>query len=187
MKAPLRLTLCLCILGLAGCAGSRTLRDPYSSGRDGTRGSVAGEEEPGSLYPGSADADSLGAGDERLPQALGVLVDTLNSPSTFLTDLPDISDSLAAVTQARLPSNVEIFDYPVVVNRRVLVWIDRYLGAARSHFETSLRRSGRYLPMARRIFAEEGVPQDLAFLAHVESGFRSNARSPARAGSIPRS
>ena len=35
--------------------------------------------------------------------------------------------------------------------------------------------------MARRIFAEEGIPQDLAAMAHIESGFRHNARSPARA------
>ena len=31
----------------------------------------------------------------------------------------------------------------------------------------SLRLSGRYLAMARRIFREEGVPQDLVFLAHL--------------------
>jgi LysM repeat protein len=35
--------------------------------------------------------------------------------------------------------------------------------------------------MARRIFKEEGVPQDLVFLAHVESAFKVNALSSARA------
>ncbi|MCK4304672.1 MAG: LysM peptidoglycan-binding domain-containing protein, partial [Candidatus Eisenbacteria sp.] len=56
-----------------------------------------------------------------------------------------------------------------------------YQGKGRNSFERSLKRSGRYLGMARRIFAEEGVPQDLSFLAHVESAFRFNARSPKRA------
>jgi len=65
--------------------------------------------------------------------------------------------------------------------RRVLAWIDLYQGRSRRSFNRSLKRSGRYLAMARRIFAEEGVPQDLTCLAHVESGFRHNARSPARA------
>lgn len=43
------------------------------------------------------------------------------------------------------------------------------------------RRSGRYLPMIRRIFREEGVPADLAYLAAVESNFNPHARSPAHA------
>ncbi|MGC9520017.1 MAG: LysM peptidoglycan-binding domain-containing protein [Desulfuromonadaceae bacterium] len=44
-----------------------------------------------------------------------------------------------------------------------------------------LERSGRYLPLMRQTFAEEGLPQDLAFLALVESGFNSNAHSWANA------
>jgi membrane-bound lytic murein transglycosylase D len=92
-------------------------------------------------------------------------------------DLPDLPDSLAAATEAKLPPIEELFDYPVVVNRRVLTWIDEYLGRSRKTMNAGLRRSGRYLPMARRIFAEEGIPQDLVFLAHIESNFRPNARS----------
>ncbi len=120
-------------------------------------------------------------GTEWLIDSLSVRVDSLNFPGAFQGDLPDISDSLAAYTESRLPSGEELFDYPVELNRRVLAWIDFYLGRGRSSFDRSLERSGRYLAMARRIFAEEGVPQDLAFLAHVESGFRHNAQSPARA------
>lgn len=44
-----------------------------------------------------------------------------------------------------------------------------------------LVRSGRYLPMIRRIFAEQGLPAELAYLAAVESNFNPRARSPARA------
>jgi membrane-bound lytic murein transglycosylase D len=116
-----------------------------------------------------------------LIDSLAVLVDPLSIPAEAGIEIPDISDSLAAETEARLPSVEELFDYPVVVNRRVLTWIDLYRTKAKRNFERGLRRSGRYLAMARRIFAEEGVPQDLVFLAHVESGFRHNARSSKRA------
>ena len=42
-------------------------------------------------------------------------------------------------------------------------------------------RSGRYLPMFREIFAEEGLPLDLIYMAQVESAFKTNAYSRARA------
>lgn len=173
-----------------GCGGSKNLRNssitaPTRSDGATHSGSDNGEadaEQGGDvLYPTEAEIDSFFVGTEWLLDSLAVSVDSLSSPGAFGTDLPDISDSLAAATQARLPSVEEIFDYPVVVNRRVLVWIDLYLGRAKDTFQRSLKRSGHYLAMARRIFAEEGVPQDLTFLAHVESGFRYNARSPKRA------
>ena len=43
-----------------------------------------------------------------------------------------------------------------------------------------LRRSGRYKPMISRILKEEGVPQELIFLAQAESGFTPRAMSRAR-------
>jgi membrane-bound lytic murein transglycosylase D len=43
--------------------------------------------------------------------------------------------------------------------------------------EAGLRRSGRYKPMIQRILAEEGLPQELIFLAQAESGFSPKAVS----------
>jgi membrane-bound lytic murein transglycosylase D len=40
-----------------------------------------------------------------------------------------------------------------------------------------LRRSGRYRPLIQRILDDEGVPQELIYLAQVESGFLPRARS----------
>jgi membrane-bound lytic murein transglycosylase D len=135
----------------------------------------AGAEADAALF------DSVLAETDLLLDSLSVPIDSLSGPTTLSADLPDLSDSLAAATEARLPSVDELFDYPVVVNRRVLAWIDQYSGRGKTSFNRSLKRSGRYLAMARRIFAEEGVPQDLTFLAHVESAFRFNARSHKRA------
>ncbi len=164
--------------GLSGCAVSPHLSDPQE---------VSDEVQP---YPVHREATEL-VGDaeeylanlefENLIDEQSVLVDSLESPGSLVDGIPDISDSLAVETEARLPASEELFDYPVVVNRRVLTWVDAYTGRSRNSFSNSLQRSGRYLPMARQIFAEEGVPRDLAFLGHVESGFRFNARSPKRA------
>lgn len=43
-----------------------------------------------------------------------------------------------------------------------------------------LRRSGRYKPMIAKILREEGVPEELIFLAQAESGFIPRAMSRAR-------
>jgi peptidoglycan lytic transglycosylase D len=51
----------------------------------------------------------------------------------------------------------------------------------RDVLERGWRRSGRYLPMIRRVFRAEGVPPELGYLAAVESNFNPHARSPARA------
>lgn len=40
-----------------------------------------------------------------------------------------------------------------------------------------LRRSGRYRPLVQRILDDEGVPQELIYLAQVESGFLPRAKS----------
>jgi membrane-bound lytic murein transglycosylase D len=47
----------------------------------------------------------------------------------------------------------------------------------REQFAEGVARSNRYLKAFRRILAEEGVPQELVFLPHVESSYRWNARS----------
>src|SRR5262249_24239268 len=64
---------------------------------------------------------------------------------------------------------VEVYDLPVVLNDAVLSCIDLYQGRLRDWFTAALERGGRYLPRIREIFASEGVPQDLAYTALVES------------------
>jgi membrane-bound lytic murein transglycosylase D len=57
-------------------------------------------------------------------------------------------------------------------------------GSGRGTIAAGLRRSGRYVALARKIFAEEGVPQDLVWLAQAESGWNTNAYSAAAAYGI---
>ena len=76
------------------------------------------------------------------------------------------------------------FDIPIEMNDRVQIWIDRYSRRHKSSFEAGLGRSGRHLERFREIFAEAGLPRDLVYMAHVESGYKTSAYSRAHARGI---
>ncbi|MBI5445180.1 MAG: transglycosylase SLT domain-containing protein [Deltaproteobacteria bacterium] len=65
--------------------------------------------------------------------------------------------------------------------REVQAIIEEFTGPQRTVFTEGLVRSGRYLPMVRSILAERRLPQELAYIALVESHFRVDARSPTNA------
>ena len=73
------------------------------------------------------------------------------------------------------------FDIPVVLNDDVLRLLNFYQNRGREIMEVGLKRSGMYVPLFREIFREEGVPLDLVYMAHVESHFKPNAYSRAKA------
>jgi membrane-bound lytic murein transglycosylase D len=72
-------------------------------------------------------------------------------------------------------------DLPLMINDYVAGYISYYSTRGRGVFERALARSGRYRDMIQRIFQQEGVPQDLIYLAQAESGFHPLALSRARA------
>jgi membrane-bound lytic murein transglycosylase D len=74
-----------------------------------------------------------------------------------------------------------VFDIPIDYNKEVKSWIKHFQTEGRGVFTTWLKRSHRYLPRIQKILAEQGLPQDLAYIAMIESGFSSNATSAARA------
>lgn len=78
----------------------------------------------------------------------------------------------------------EASDLPAELNDAVLGFIDLYQGRLRDWFAAALARGGRYLPFIRAAFAAEGIPQDLAYVALVESAFKPAALSRARAKGV---
>ena len=73
-------------------------------------------------------------------------------------------------------------DLPLMVNDPVLAYLNYFRTARGSAIvETGLRRAGRYREMVQRVLREEGVPQDLVFLAQAESAFLPQAVSKAGA------
>ena len=75
-------------------------------------------------------------------------------------------------------------DFPFKLNPLVLGYVNYYQGRGRGTMETGLRRSGQYMAMARKIFREEGVPEDIVWLGQVESSWRPTARSEAAASGL---
>ncbi|NDF14767.1 LysM peptidoglycan-binding domain-containing protein [bacterium] len=73
------------------------------------------------------------------------------------------------------------FDLPIEMNKAVEKWIDYFVGRGRKHFEKYLERSEHFIPFLRPILKNAKAPQDLVYLAMIESGFNNNARSNARA------
>ncbi|HJV38029.1 MAG TPA: LysM peptidoglycan-binding domain-containing protein [Geothrix sp.] len=73
------------------------------------------------------------------------------------------------------------YDFPIDLNDKVLTWVSVFTTTKRGFMENALGRASVYMPMIRQVFAEEGVPSDLAYLAVIESGFRNEAKSRAKA------
>lgn len=90
---------------------------------------------------------------------------------TFPTDpnlRPKVKEEIAAT----------LSQLPLEENDAVLSYI-HYFSTDRGHktLVAGLRRAGRYRSLIQRILDEEGVPQELIFLAQAESGFLPRAKS----------
>ena len=73
-------------------------------------------------------------------------------------------------------------DLPLVLNDQVAMFINYFSGPrGRATLEHAWARSSRYREMISRILKQEGVPQDLIYLAQAESGFQPLALSRAGA------
>ncbi len=81
------------------------------------------------------------------------------------------------------PVSVELTSYKY--HKRAVKAVERsmelYTGVLRQHFERYLSRSGKYIGMMKKILREEGIPEDMAYLPIVESGFNNRAYSRSRA------
>ena len=105
--------------------------------------------------------------------------------------LPDVADIAAAAAGARrdLPAATTVLaamreDLWATRNDRVEAWIGFLQGRNRSKTGLWLERSGRYAPMIRQALNERGMPEDLVYLAFIESGFSPHAYSRAKAAGI---
>ena len=93
------------------------------------------------------------------------------APMDELMTAATTSNAMSAVT----------WDLPVTRNDRVDTWIDFLAGRNRGKTELWMQRSGKYTPMIRERLRARGMPEDLIYLAFIESGYSTNARSHAAA------
>jgi len=79
------------------------------------------------------------------------------------------------------PKPKQEFDIPIVINAKVEQFIQYFQTRGRKVFSNWLARSERYVPFMRSLLKESGLPEDLVYLALIESGFNPYAYSRAKA------
>jgi membrane-bound lytic murein transglycosylase D len=95
---------------------------------------------------------------------------------------PDESSGNSGDFELKLPEeSLPESDIPLTVNAKVDFFINYFQTDGRKDFARWLSRSERYIPMMKEILKKEGLPEDLVYLAMIESGFSPRARSSANA------
>lgn len=80
--------------------------------------------------------------------------------------------------ESDLKENISI---PLVFNEAVEHYIRYFTTKKKDLFKRWLRRKKRYAPLVKEILREHGLPEDLVYLAMIESGFNLHAYSPMKA------
>jgi soluble lytic murein transglycosylase-like protein len=149
------LPICTCLLLLTGCGG-------------GMRGN---------FMPVAAEQSAVAPdGDDLLAEELsGKRLEELYARSGIVERDPALKEALQ-----NWEHQVN-FDVPIQMNKQVGAYLVYFSRERKDVVRRWLARSTRYLPMVKEIFQEYGLPEDLAYLAMVESGFNPDAASPAGA------
>ncbi len=134
------------------------------------------------LWDGIQRYEALAGATEEAGTSHGQISPELAEIETPTATPEEISTARAEVASA-IPTVSS--DVPIVVNDSVLRVLAAFQSASlHDKIAAGLERSGRYVPMIQQIFAEEGLPQDLAWIAFIESSFLPHARSPKSAHGI---
>ena len=89
--------------------------------------------------------------------------------------------AFAESSRVPAPPTSRFSPYPLVLNSQVQHFVDRFTGARREVVDTWFTRSGRYINMIRDVLRRHDMPEELAFVAMIESGFNPVAVSRAGA------
>jgi membrane-bound lytic murein transglycosylase D len=118
------------------------------------------------------DLEGLGAAASEQPE---VVYD--QSPLDSILDMTFPTDpNLRPKVKEEIEATVS--QLPLQENDAVLSYVHYFsTDRGRKVLVNGLRRSGRYRPLVQRILDDEGVPQELIYLAQAESGFLPRARS----------
>src|SRR5581483_2384629 len=106
-------------------------------------------------------------------------LDALSKLILDKTETPVTSDQLSELEQAK-----NALDFNFTINPLIQQYINYYQGRGRSTMEAGLRRSGRFMKIARETFRQMGVPEDITWLGQVESAWSPKARSWAAASGL---
>jgi membrane-bound lytic murein transglycosylase D len=135
--------------------------------------------------------------DERVQREFDKILETVNSPELAalqqndnsakqqpaepapIDEVNEVTPAVDANVRARAEAEIKAThsDLPLMLTDPVAGYINYFSGRGRGVLERGLARSGRYRELIQGILRQEGVPQDLIYLAQAESGFYPQALS----------
>ena len=132
--------------------------------------------------PGLAPAAVDSGLPEQLPVLEEVSVDQQQDEQAEFFTLEELNrsrveDDLRELAEAEIPAS----DIPLALNSKVEFFLYFFQTRGKMTFSRWLSRSSRYLPMMKEIMRREQLPEDLVYVAMIESGFHMHARSFANA------
>jgi membrane-bound lytic murein transglycosylase D len=188
---PLRRTSALALLPLlgvvlmlAGCArvsSAPLVTSPSAVAPQPAPASTPDAPTTGETTPVANATSAVPTSEDDIQQAEEV------EPSP-LDELPEVTPEMSATATETEKSLVAEgfpgFDIPMVLNDRVVAYVEYFKHPHKELFAAGLARSGRYVERFQSVFEQAGIPKDLVFMAHVESAFKTNAYSRAKAKGI---
>ncbi len=120
------------------------------------------------------------------PAAAGATSSTGNGPQSqqsIPSELKPPQEDLAQVDELAADSDAVEKPYyiPMVLNDSVENHLEYFKTRGKDVFQRWLDQSARYIPVMKNIFREKNLPEDLVYVAMIESGFNPYAVSWAKA------
>ena len=132
---------------------------------------------PNALLIGTTEAPALVPADDQ-----AVTESEATEPVAALFSLEELRNSGDADGDLGLPDvNLPLSDIPLTLNSKVEYFLYYFQTTGKAAFSRWLSHSSRYIPMMKDILKREGMPEDLVYVAMIESGFQMHARSWANA------
>ncbi|MEO8648714.1 MAG: transglycosylase SLT domain-containing protein [Acidobacteriota bacterium] len=160
---------------------------------------VAQLVKPSNQKQRNADASTPAAADGGADPAAAEQMVGFNSQEFEASPLDELSRLELTTDELQVDSNpvaqqqYQYIQYAVAnrslgfsfqVHPMIQQYINYYRGRGRTTMEVGLYRSGMFMRNARRIFKEEGVPENVAWLGQVESAWKPTAMSWAAASGL---
>ena len=167
---------------LSGCASSGKLIQSEYEPQQGQQQQVQSGHGASQTLSEQKGTNRRAAGISRMKKRESLVIkDGRPDPAMFARNQDasmDEDDDLALLFE---PGMIEKFDIPIVFNDAVQYFVRYFAEDKKKVFANWLRRSHRYMPMIRKVMNEYGLPEDLIYVAMIESGFNPKAYSHANA------
>ena len=142
-----------------------------------------------SAFKGKPDGEESQVASDTARDELSNMAEDSGAPSSETPDAEELAvfeeeeyeEGESSTVSEEVPGYRVKFELPIAEDPKVEHFVRNFSGPGANGFQKRLERSGRYVPVMKEIFSEEGLPEDLVYLALVESGFIEHAYSWARA------